>query len=340
MLHTAINSIIWQERYLVLSSDLPRFSEVAESWLASKEPSIRHSTLEQYKGHLDNHLKPYFKRLKINRVNFEAIEKFTTHSLKNGVTPPTLRKILTTLGAVLTYAVRNRYIDYNPSRDVEKPKGKSVHNEKEKTVTLDSGQIHALLDKGAESQQDRMLFMTAVLTGLREGELFGLQWGDIDWLNRQIHVRRTYNHRRFYEPKSKASRRKVDLAPELVSAFKEWKLACPTGELDLVFPTEVGTPEDANNMLKRRFYPALRRAGLPKVRFHDLRHTYASLLVAQGEHPKYIQSQLGHSSIQVTMDVYGHLMTDVNQEAAIKLGKSVFGTDSSNMVASKQKEVS
>jgi integrase len=81
--------------------------------------------------------------------------------------------------------------------------------------------------------------------------LFVLQRDDIDWLNRQIHVRRTYKHRRFYEPTSKASILKIDLAPELVKALKEWKLACLMGELNLVFPTGIGTLEDANNMLKR-----------------------------------------------------------------------------------------
>jgi len=136
---------------------------------------------------------------------------------------------------------------------------------------------------------------------------------------------RTFNHGKFMEPKSKAPRRKIDLAPELVHELNKWKLACPKGESDLIFPTEEGTPENAANLLYRRFFPALRRAGLERMRFHNLRHTYASLLIAQGEHPKYIQSQLGHSSINVTMDIYGHLMETVNHEAAGKLGKTVLG---------------
>jgi integrase len=85
------------------------------------------------------------------------------------------------------------------------------------------------------------------------------------------------------------------------TALKKWKLARPISDLYLVFPSSVGTPQDATNMLRRQFFPALRRAGLPKIRFHDLRHTYASLLIDQGEYPKYIQAQLGHSSINMTM---------------------------------------
>ena len=168
--------------------------------------------------------------------------------------------------------------------------------------------------------------MTAALTGMRQGELFGLKWTDIDWINNQIHVKRTYNHGKFYDPKSKTSKRRIDMAPELVAGLKKWRLACPKGELDLVFPNENGKPENQSNFLRRRFYPILMSVDLPRIRFHDLRHTYCALLLDQGENIKYIQRQMGHSSIKVTLDIYGHLMSDVNQEAAIKLGSKIFGS--------------
>jgi integrase len=307
------------------AKQLALFSGVADSWLASKKPDLRHTTHDQYRGHLENHLNPYFGHLKIHQVSFDLIERFKGGSLDKGVTPPTLRNVLTTLGGVLKYAVRCRYIDYDPSREVVKPRGQSVHSEKDGMVILKPEEIQRLLGN-ADDHKARVLFMTAVLTGMREGELLGLQWGDINWRSCRVHVRRTFNHGHFYEPKSKTSRRKIDLAPELLGELKKWKLACPPSEKDLVFPTRVGTPESASNMLRRRFFPALRRAGLSKFRFHALRHTYASLLIAQGEHPNYIQTQLGHSSIQVTMVVYGHLMDPVNQEAASRLGKTVLGT--------------
>jgi integrase len=373
----------------IIPKDLPRFSEVADAWLTSKQSSIRHSTLEQYEGHLKHHLKPFFEGVKINSVTFDSVERLKQHILKKHIehreatlkeyeTSPwfddlktlvgeprendlsdavgakidkipeeeqkrfwnaleqvrkashptsvaTLRKILITLGAVLTYAVRMRYVDFNPVREIEKPRGTGLREEEEGMVILKPEAIQALLNHTA-TQKDRVFFMTAVLTGMRQGELLGLQWGDIDWLTSQIHVKRTFNHGAFMEPKTERSRRKIDLAPELIHELKIWKLACPKGELELVFPTENGTTWDASNMVRRNFLPALRRAGLPKIRFHDLRHTYASLLVDQGENPKYIQSQMGHYSINVTMDIYGHLFRDVNQEAASKLGKKVLGT--------------
>lgn len=307
-------------------NQMPMFTDLADIWLAAKEPNIRHSTYNQYLGHLNNHLKPFFGAPKIAHINFEAVEKFKTYSLTKDVTVPTLKKILINLGAILTYAVRLRYIEYNPVRDVEKPKGKSLHSEKQGMNTLKPYEIRELL-KATEGDQDRVLFLTAVLTGIRQGELFGLKWDDIDWFNNQFSVRRTYNHGRFYEPKSRASFRRIDLAPELVHELKKWKLACPKSKLDLVFPTLSGTPQQAANMFYRHFLPALRRAKLRRIRFHDLRHTYASLLIAQGEHPKYIQTQMGHSSINVTMDTYGHMMETVNQDAASRLGRAVLGEE-------------
>ncbi|HUU81277.1 MAG TPA: site-specific integrase, partial [Acidobacteriota bacterium] len=131
-----------------------------------------------------------------------------------------------------------------------------------------------------------------------------------------------------------------DLGPSVIAELKKWKLACPLTELNLVFPNEVGKPIDANGLFKREFKAALRRAGLRDIRFHDLRHTYASLLIDQGEHPKYIQEQMGHSSINVTMDTYGHLMKSVNREASNKLDKAVFGENGDFLETKTKKELS
>ena len=168
------------------------------------------------------------------------------------------------------------------------------------------------------------------MTGMREGENLGLKWDDIDWVAGQIHVKRNYHHGSFYKPKSKASRRKIDLAPQLITQLKTWQLACPPNKLDLVFPTRNGKPIDGTSMFRNKFLPALKTAKIPKIRFHALRHTFASLLIDQGENPKYIQRQMGHSSINITFDIYGHLMKDTNEEAARKLGDTIFGEDGQN----------
>jgi integrase len=216
---------------------------------------------------------------------------------------------------------------------MEKPKTQSTREEVEDITILTPEQIRALID-AAPDLKSKTLFMMAVGTGMRQGELFGLKWDDIDWISGQVKVNRTYNHGRFYEPKSKASHRRIDLAPQLIAQLKEWQLACPPNTLDLVFPNGGGKPFNDGNFRGRTFYSVLKKARIPKIRFHDLRHCYASLLIDQGESPKYIQAQMGHSSINVTFDIYGHLMKDSNQESATKLGNTIFGNGSKTVANS------
>jgi integrase len=106
---------------------------------------------------------------------------------------------------------------------------------------------------------------------------------------------------------------------------------------DLIFPNEKGKPLSPINVVRRKFEPTLKKAGISRIRFHDLRHTFASILIDLGENPKYIQNQMGHSSIKITLDTYGHLLKTVNNEAASRLGEAIFGKDGSKMVAEKKK---
>lgn len=247
----------------------------------------------------------------------------------------TIRKVLVTLGQIMAYAVRHKYIEYNPVRDAERPRSKGEERQ-DKIQILTPGQIPKLLE-GVSDQKHRTLFMLAIMSGARQGELLGLKWSDLDLANNQVHIQRTFNHGRFFDTKSKYSRRKIDLGPKIMLELKKWKLACPPNELDLMFPNEAGGPMNYSNMVNRHFQTALNATGLPRLRFHDLRHTYASLLIEQGENIKYIQSQLGHSSPMVTLTVYAHLMKTVNQEAACRLENAIFEQSGSKMVAENEK---
>ena len=123
----------------------------------------------------------------------------------------------------------------------------------------------------------------------------------------------------------------------VVRELAKWKLKSGGQDDGLIFPSEAGTPIGHINMVRRHFTPALKRAGLPLIRFHDLRHTYASLLLAQGENIKYIQSQLGHSSPTVTLNVYAHLMKETNQEAVCRLENTIFEATGHNLVTNRKK---
>lgn len=160
---------------------------------------------------------------------------------------------------------------------------------------------------------------------MRLGELFALQWSDIDWNSETIRVRKSVWRDKFQEPKSKSSIRAIGMSPTLVSILRDHMKTSKPNELDLVFCSEKGSFLDASNLRKRVFEPALKNAGLRRIRIHDLRHTYASILINQGENLKYIQNQLGHSSITTTVDRYGHLMPDAHKDASARLDQSIFG---------------
>ena len=313
---------------------VPTFSEVAEQWLEHKKPNLRESTWSVYEGHTKHHFKE-FNNLKVNRITTARVEKFITDQQRKGMNLLTIRKILVSLNQVMAYAVRHRYIDHNPVRDAERPRGQGqVEGPKIRIFTHE--EIKPFLDV-VKNRKYKTLFMLAIMSGARQGELFGLKWSDVDWQNNQLHIQRTFNNQAWYDTKTATSNRRIDLGPSMMAELKRWRVACPPNELNLIFPNEAGGPLNHNNVVSRYFNPALKAGELGKVRFHDLRHTYASLLIEQGENIKYIQSQLGHSSPTVTLNVYAHLMKPVNQEAALKLENSVFGATGHNLVTTKEK---
>ena len=164
------------------------------------------------------------------------------------------------MGQIFKYAVRHRYIDHNPLADAERPRahGYEQHSQdqvgeqtEDQITILTPEQIKALLDN-VKSPKYRTLIMLTIMTGARQGEILGLKWSDIDWQNKQMQIKRSYYNGRFFPPKTKTSKRKVDLGPKIVTELKKWKLACPKNSLNLVFPNEAGGPIDHNNLLQRQ----------------------------------------------------------------------------------------
>ncbi len=304
------------------SEKIPTFGKVAIDWLAYKKTNVRVTTWEMYNSHLKHHFDD-INNIKVNRVSTAKVEKFISDRLRQKANITSIRKYIITFNQVMNYAVRHKYIDHNPVRDAERPKSRGeIESHIVKPLPTDA--IRALLSAETD-QKYRMLFMLAIMSGARQGELLGLKWTDLDWNKNQVNIQRTYNKNRWFKPKSRSSYRRIDLGPAVLTALKKWKLACPQSDLGLIFPNLVGKPLCQSHMLRRHFFTALKKAGLHRIRFHDLRHTYASLLIEQGENIKYIQTQLGHSSPTMTLNVYAHLMSPVNQEAAVRLEKAVLG---------------
>lgn len=319
------------------SLKIPTFEDVSKAWLKYKKPNLRLSTWSVYDGHTKNHFND-IKHLKINRVNLGKIERWITDRQEAGMNISTLRKVIVSFNQIMAYAVRHRYIDHNPFADAERPRGQGKDEGGAKINILKKKEIKAFLS-AIKSLKYKTLFMLTIMSGARQGELLGLKWADLDLKNNQIKIRRTFNNQAWYKPKTRASKREIDLGPAMIRALKKWRLACPPNKFDLMFPNEAGHPLNHNNMVARHFNPALTKAKIDRIRFHDLRHTYASLLIDQGENIKYIQSQLGHSNPTVTFNVYAHLLNKTNPESALRLEESIFNTNGSKMVANTKKGV-
>lgn len=158
-----------------------------------------------------------------------------------------------------------------------------------------------------------MLF-TAMFTGMRRGEILALTWDKINWVKNEINIDRDIYKGKFGTPKTKASIRKIKMSKELVFVLKEWKLKSKSNDNNFVFASQAGNSLQPRNFVRRKFLPMVNRAGLGKLRWHDLRHTYASLLIYKNVPIKFIQTQLGHSSIKMTMDRYGHLLPETCEQ--------------------------
>ncbi len=289
----------WKENYLTVQQQLGR---------------LKPSTLRSYQSNLDGHIAPFFGAMPLSEVTLASVQQFIKALLGKGLSPKTIGNVIVILKEMFKHAVQWGHLDANPVQYVERPRGE----DKEMDV-FTPDEIRRMLD--AQEEPLRTLLLTAVLTGMRQGELFALQWEDIDFARHHVHVRRSLWHGTLGTPKSRRSRRAIDMPPTLEQALQQLST---TRRSDFVFCSERGTPLDADNFRHREFPAALRRAQLRRIRFHDLRHTYTSLLIAHGAHPKYIQAQLGHASIQTTLDRYGHLMPQLHQAEAQKLDQLVF----------------
>lgn len=290
-----------------------RFKAFADLWLESYVKSkVKPSTLRSYQDILKNHLKPILGDFQLTGITTAMLQKYVAKRLES-VKPKTVINELVPVKEMFKHAVRWGYLKVNPAEYVERPRV-----EKEEMEILIPEEIRLFLEQVTPKYIP--FFLTAILTGMRRGELLGLQWGDIDWNCSQIHVRRTLWKRQFVTPKSKRSIRRIDMSPYLAVELKKHLMASPFKELDnLVFCNPEGKSLDPDSLVKRQFLPALRRAKIIQVRFHDLRHTNVALRIEQGQNIKYIQQQLGHASIQTTLDRYGHLIKEVNTEQAKKL---------------------
>lgn len=272
------------------------FADFADQWLERAKTSLSPKTVETYTWALEKQLKPRLGRRKLSDISVDDVALLVEQMRKEGRKAWTIRGALTPLSRVMAHAVRQGLLTANPVRGLEKnERPKSDHA---KMRILSSDEIEQLL--ASSPTRYLVLLKTAIFTGLRKGELLRLRWQDIDFARGVLRV---------VESKTEAGAgREVVLAPSLVSALRLHKLASRhSAEEDLVFCTDLGTPIGERNVTRRGLDKALETAGLAHLRFHDLRHTYASIMIGQGMDVTFVADQMGHADPAVTLRVYSRL---------------------------------
>lgn len=312
--------------------------EAGKLWITARERAGRErTTIEQYQQHLDLHITPRIGNLKLTGLTVPALREFEDWLLDSGRSPAMVRKVLVSLGSLLADAQERGLVSRNVVHDMRGRRGTSDRRAEKRA----KGRLRVGVDIPSPDEvrtilphlagRWRPLLLTAIFTGLRASELRGLTWSNVDLGKKVLHVtQRADRFKKIGKPKSEAGERSVPIPPIVANALKEWKLACPKGELGLVFPNTKGGIEAHAQMVHAGLEPVQVRAGITvdsgkvdekgapiliaKYRgMHALRHFYASWCInrrADGglELPaKVVQERLGHSSIVITMDTYGHL---------------------------------
>jgi integrase len=295
-----------------------KFGEYAEQWLKS-QTQLRDSTLARYQWAISTHLVPRFGRLKLAEISDDAIACLIGDMRQQGYAPATTKAVLGPLSLILGQAVRRGSIGHNAVASLERrerPKG-----ERRVMRILSREDIGALLE--ATAAKHRPLIATLIFGGMRVSEALGLAWQDIDLERGQIHVRGQLDHKSRVRAATKtaSSMRSVVLMPALGRMLAEHRLGSMfSADNDPVFCSNVGTSMNRDNVRSRILRPAVKRAGLagqgrPVLRTHDLRHCFASLLIAGGADVVFVASQLGHSNPAVTLSTYSHLF-DAHEHGA------------------------
>jgi len=297
--------------------------EYLQQWLDAKSVSARETTIYQYRLQVKNHIIPYLGDVPLQDLHLARIERFYTELIASGVGVRTVRYVHGVLHRALEKAMQYDLVIRNPAHGAAQPK----YAHKEMTV-LDEYQVPQFLIAARGSSYEA-LYHVAIKTGMRQGEMFGLKWTDLQWQSGTLLVQRQIKRVpgsgwQFAEPKTNAGRRTIRLGEGTLQALRihrerqeRQKKGANGGwkEHGLIFPNSVGTPGDPSN-LRKDFLRILQSAMLPKLRFHDLRHTAASLMLNNGVPPIVVSRILGHAKPSTTMDIYGHLLSNMQGEAA------------------------
>ena len=349
----------------IAPSKTPTVAEAGRKWLEACEAAgLERSTTDGYEQHLRLHIVPYLGTFRLAQLTAPLIRQFEddlragklspeqlakskgarTHSDDEKRSPAMVKRVLVSLGTMLADAQERGLVALNAVHSLRRgrKRGKDRQAERRKRGKLKIGtdipsreEVKAIIEN--LSDRWRPLLLTAIFTGLRASELRGLEWSDVDLKHGKLHVRqRADRYSDIGAPKSESGERTLPLTPMVANTLREWKLRCPKGEHDLVFPSGAGQIEHHANILHRGFEPAqvaarvVDKHGKPKYSLHALRHFYASWCINRRQDGglelpmKMVQERLGHSTINLTADLYSHLFPSHDDGAEMKEAEKYF----------------
>lgn len=303
--------------------------EYLDNWLLVKKTTIRHATHVQYSQIIRDYVIPFIGNVRVRELRTEQVQSLYGQLLKRHVSVYAVRKTHTVLHSALQHALRMEIIARNPVAFALQPSLPPVN-----ITFLDESQASRFL-LAIQGHRWEALFYLAITSGARQKELLGLKWTDLDWVKKTLRIERQLSRpgvgTTFSPTKTHHGRRTISLGSQTIHVLRlHYERQC-TERLEaddqwqdhgLIFTTSVGTPIHPRNLL-REFKTILKDAGLPLIRFHDLRHTCASLLLNDNVSPIVVARRLGHSKPSTTMDIYGHLIPDMQTEAAEKLDELI-----------------
>jgi integrase len=316
-------------------------------WLSTTEASVRPSTHRRYQDLMRLHVVPALGGIRLATLSPADLQRLYADRLASGLSPTSVSHLHFVVHRALHQALRWGLVQRNVSEMVDPPRRKTPE-----AKTWDAKQVATVLAIGEQTPL-AALWRLALLTGMRRGELLGLQWNDIDFDKKTLAVRRTRSRGKggtweLGQPKTTSGRRSIALPASCVSALRKHRAAQNAERLRLgplwedngfVFTNHTGGPLHVNSLVSQ-YEKLIKTAEVPRIRFHDLRHTSATLLLAQDIHPKIVQERLGHADIGMTLNRYSHVTPSMQREAAEALDKAIEDAEVSEGVGSEEDEQS
>jgi len=306
--------------------------EFLNMWLLDEvKPNRKTTTYDLYRSLSKNHIIPEIGNIPLNKLTTIHIHRFSKSLLDKGVSPTTTKFNIRIIKVALNWAVKMQLIPKNPAANFQtsvKPAGSEMK------VWTDQ-QVNQFL-QAARGSKYYPAYYLAVSTGMRIGEILGLKWSDVDFDQGVISIRRILQRtseglKLVDQTKTTKSRRLINISPSTVEVLKKHRIKQKEEMIkynyrnaDLVFTTRSGKPVEPRTF-REYFATIVKKAGLPRIRFHDLRHTHATLLLQQGVHPKIVSERLGHTSISMTLDIYSHVIPSMQKEAAEMFDQIIAG---------------